>query len=83
MTPGIVGENESPESIEESGQTIRTGLKTGWLIAKSAQKQEANRDILSVEPTKYLLPREKQYVEPTCKPLTSTTHDHFNPKSVS
>jgi len=51
----------------------------------SAQKQEANRDVNNIEPTKYILPREKQFVEPQLPggPLMSTSHDHFNPKSVN
>lgn len=48
----------------------------------SAKKQETNRDVNNLEPTKYPLPRQPEYVEPTNinQPYLSTTHDHFNPK---
>lgn len=39
----------------------------------------------NVEPTKYPLPRQKEFEEPDqygSKALVSTTHDHFNPKNV-
>ena len=50
----------------------------------SAKKQEFNRDINNIEPTKYPLTRETVYEEPQVnnKTYISTTHDHFNPKNV-
>ena len=50
----------------------------------SAQKQEANREISNIEPTRYVLPREKEYSEPQppSDVLKSTAHDHFNPKNT-
>jgi hypothetical protein len=38
-----------------------------------------------MEPTRYPLPRQPEYNEPTNinQPYLSTTHEHFNPKNVS
>jgi len=51
----------------------------------SAKKQEDNRDINKIEPTKYPLPRQPAYQEPQVnnKNFVSTSHDHFNPKNVA
>jgi EF-hand domain-containing protein 1 len=51
----------------------------------SARKQEDNRDVSKIEPTRYPLPRETAYKEPQVnnKAMLSTAHDHFNPKSVA
>lgn len=51
----------------------------------SARKQEENRDVNKIEPTKYPLPRQPAYQEPVVNntPFLSTSHDHHNPKNVS
>ena len=38
-----------------------------------------------MEPTRYPLPRQPDYVEPTNvnQPYLSTTHEHFNPKNTN
>ena len=51
----------------------------------SARKQEDNRDVNKVEPTRYPLPREAPYSEPQVNntAMKSTAHDHVNPKNVA
>lgn len=51
----------------------------------SANKQDDNRNINKVEPTRYPLPREAAYEEPQVNntAMKSTAHDHFNPKNVN
>ena len=51
----------------------------------STKKQEDNRDVNKVEPTRYPLPRQATYEEPVVNntALVSTMHDHFNPKKVA